>query len=128
MKRMTSLPVMPAPRYKPGRALPAGLETVLGENADRLSGGERRRLGLGRAYLRDAPWLVLDEPTEGLDAGTEARVLDGLVRRLSSRRQGLILVSHRSAPTALCDQVIDVSIATKASGIVIENRDAKVAA
>lgn len=110
------------------RALPAGLGTVLGENADRLSGGERRRLGLARAYLRDAPWLVLDEPTEGLDAGTEARVLDGLLRRLSSRRQGLILVSHRSAPTALCDQVIDASIATKSSGIVIENRDAKVAA
>ena len=92
-------------------ALPAGLNTVLSENGDRLSGGERRRLGLARAYLRDAPWLVLDEPTEGLDADTEARVLDGLARRLASRRQGLILVSHRPAPTALCDQVIDVSVA-----------------
>ncbi|MDB5420384.1 MAG: transporter ATP-binding protein, partial [Brevundimonas sp.] len=87
-------------------ALPAGLDTVLAENGDRLSGGERRRLGLARAYLRDAPWLVLDEPTEGLDAGTEAQVLAGLARRLESRRQGLILVSHRSAPTTLCDQVI----------------------
>ncbi len=110
------------------RGLPAGLDTVLGENADRLSGGERRRLGLARAYLRDAPWMVLDEPTEGLDSETEARVLDGLVRRLSSRRQGLILVSHRSAPTALCEQVIDVSDATSTSGIAIENLGDRVAA
>ena len=110
------------------RALPAGLDAILGENADRLSGGERRRLGLARAYLRDAPWLVLDEPTEGLDGETEARVLDHLVRRLDSRRQGLILVSHRSAPTALCDRVIDLSVTTSPDTIVIEDRSVKVAA
>jgi len=110
------------------RALPAGLETILGENGDQLSGGERRRLGLARAYLRDAPWLVLDEPTEGLDRETEARVLDGLAHRLSTRRQGLILVSHRSAPTALCDQVIDVSVATSSGGNTIENQRVRVAA
>ena len=90
-------------------ALPNGLDTVLGDNADSLSGGERRRLGLARAYLRPAPWLVLDEPTEGLDAATEARVLAGLNRRLVTHRQGLILVSHRSAPVALCDQVLDLA-------------------
>ena len=110
------------------RALPGGLDTALGENADRLSGGERRRLGLARAYLRDAPWLVLDEPTEGLDRETEARVLDGLVRRIASRRQGLILVSHRSAPTALCDRVIDLSVETAPDTIVIEDRGVRVAA
>lgn len=110
------------------RALPAGLDTVLGENADRLSGGERRRLGLARAYLRDAPWLVLDEPTEGLDSETEARVLDGLLRRIASRRQGLILVSHRSAPTALCDRVINLSVATSPDRIVIDDRAVRVAA
>lgn len=104
-------------------ALPAGLDTVLGENGDRLSGGERRRLGLARAYLRDAPWLVLDEPTEGLDAGTEAQVLEGLARRLASRRQGLILVSHRSAPTALCDRVIDVSVETGVGNTLVVCRD-----
>lgn len=92
------------------RALSGGLDAVLGENGDRLSGGERRRLGLARAYLRDAPWLVLDEPTEGLDRETEGRVLDGMVRRLLLRRQGLIMVSHRAAPTALCDRVIDLSV------------------
>ena len=86
------------------RALPNGLDRVLGDNADRLSGGELRRLGLVPAYLRDAPWLVLDEPTEGLDAETEAQGMDGLARRLASRRQGLILVNHRFAPTALCNR------------------------
>lgn len=110
------------------RALPAGLDTILDENADRLSGGERRRLGLARAYLRDAPWLVLDEPTEGLDGETEARVLDRLVRRIASRCQGLILVSHRSAPTALCDRVIDLSVTTSPDTIVIEDRSVRVAA
>ena len=109
-------------------ALPAGLDTVLSENGDRLSGGERRRLGLARAYLRDAPWLVLDEPTEGLDAATETRVLDGLTHHLSTRRQGLILVSHRSAPTALCDRVVDVSVTLSPGGIPIGGRDVRAAA
>ncbi len=80
----------------------AGLDTPVGVNGEQLSGGERRRLGLARAYLRDAPWLVLDEPTEGLDAATEAKVLERLDRRLTGRGQGLILISHRAAPVALC--------------------------
>lgn len=91
------------------RAAPGGLDAPLGENGARLSGGERRRLGLARAYLRPAPWLVLDEPTEGLDAATEARVLDRLAQRLQRTGQGLILVSHRPAPLALCDQTLTVS-------------------
>ncbi|MEN5114634.1 ATP-binding cassette domain-containing protein [Brevundimonas diminuta] len=91
------------------RAAPGGLDAPLGENGARLSGGERRRLGLARAYLRPAPWLVLDEPTEGLDASTEARVLERLAQRLQRTGQGLILVSHRPAPLALCDQTLTVS-------------------
>lgn len=91
------------------RAAPAGLNAPLGENGARLSGGERRRLGLARAYLRAAPWLVLDEPTEGLDAATEARVLERLTARLERTGQGLILVSHRPAPLALCDRRLTVT-------------------
>lgn len=91
------------------RAAPAGLNAPLGENGAQLSGGERRRLGLARAYLRPAPWLVLDEPTEGLDAATEARVLERLTARLERTRQGLILVSHRPAPLALCDRRLTVT-------------------
>ncbi|MDK2748840.1 MAG: ATP-binding cassette domain-containing protein [Brevundimonas sp.] len=90
------------------RADPAGLDARVGPNGERLSGGERRRLGLARAYLRSAPWLVLDEPTEGLDPTTEARVLTALDRRLKHSGQGLIVVSHRPAPTQLCDRVIRV--------------------
>jgi len=88
------------------RADPAGLDAPVGPNGERLSGGERRRLGLARAYLRPAFWLVLDEPTEGLDPATEARVLTALDHRLKTAGQGLILVSHRPAPTRLCDQVL----------------------
>jgi ATP-binding cassette, subfamily C, bacterial CydC len=90
------------------RRLPTGLDTWLGEGAGRLSGGERRRLALARALLRFADWLLLDEPTEGLDAATEALVLERLDRRLAANGQGLIVVSHRPAPLALCPKVLTV--------------------
>lgn len=86
------------------RAAPMGLDTPVGHDGMRLSGGERRRLTLARAYLRHAPWLVLDEPTEGLDADTERRVVDRLVARLDRTGQGLILVSHRPEPLAICER------------------------
>lgn len=98
------------------RADPLGLDALIGPNGERLSGGERRRLGLARAYLRDAPWLVLDEPTEGLDAETESRVLAALDKRLSSRGQGLILVSHRAAPMGLC------TVQARIEGVEVDGR------
>ena len=91
------------------RALPQGLDTWIGENGERLSGGERRRLSLARALLRDAPWLLLDEPTEGLDPATEALVVERLDARLKRTGQGLVLVSHRPAPRTLCDQELPIS-------------------
>lgn len=87
------------------RQAPGGLDAPVGSDGRKLSGGERRRLGLARAYLRPAPWLVLDEPTEGLDAQTEAQVLAALDRRLRASGQGLILISHRKAPLDLCDHI-----------------------
>ncbi|MBW8733920.1 MAG: ATP-binding cassette domain-containing protein [Asticcacaulis sp.] len=89
-------------------ALPRGLDTWLGDGGITLSGGERRRLSLARAYLRDAPVLVLDEPTEALDAKTEAYVVDRLRDRLARTNQGLILISHRAAPRVLTDTVIGI--------------------
>lgn len=86
--------------------LPGGLDGWLGENGARLSGGERRRLGLARALLRPAPWLLLDEPTEGLDSDTEALVLRRLAARLARDGQGALIVTHRPAPLALCRRII----------------------
>lgn len=90
------------------RAEPLALDMRVGPNGERLSGGERRRLGLARAYLRNAPWLVLDEPTAGLDAATEARVMTALKHRLTERGQGLILISHKPGPMELCDPCLHV--------------------
>ncbi|MEH6663428.1 MAG: ATP-binding cassette domain-containing protein [Brevundimonas sp.] len=87
---------------------PRGLDAPVGPGGEFLSGGERRRLALARACLRDAPWLLLDEPTEGLDAATESRVIEALERRLARTGQGLLLVSHRQAPLGLCTRQIGI--------------------
>lgn len=84
------------------RALPGGLDAWVGENGERLSGGERRRLALARAYCADAPWLLLDEPSEGVDAETESLLAARLDVRLRRTGQGLLLVSHRPNMVALC--------------------------
>jgi ATP-binding cassette subfamily C protein CydC len=91
------------------RRLPHGLATWIGDGGEVLSGGERRRLSLARAYLRPAPWLLLDEPTEGLDRRTEAELVAALDRRLARTGQGVVIVSHRPAPLALCPLTLDVS-------------------
>jgi ATP-binding cassette subfamily C protein CydC len=95
------------------RAAPDGLSTYLGDDGERLSGGERRRLALARAYLRDAPWLLLDEPTEGLDPATEAAVVARLDARLRRTGQGLVVVSHRAAPLAICGRTIQLGVQEK---------------
>lgn len=91
------------------RSLPQGLQTWIGDGGDHLSGGERKRLSLARAYLRPSPWLLLDEPTEGLDHATETAFVAALAERLERTGQGLILVSHRAEPLTLCTVSIDVS-------------------
>lgn len=83
------------------RQMPLGLDTPIGEGGGFLSGGERKRLSLARALLAGRPWLVLDEPTEGLDPTTEAAVVAALDVWLKETGTGLILVSHRPAPLAL---------------------------
>ena len=64
------------PRLHP--SLPDGYETELGEGGAQLSGGERQRICVARAFIRDAPILILDEPTSSIDSKTEAVILDAL--------------------------------------------------
>ncbi|MET3722497.1 ATP-binding cassette domain-containing protein [Sphingomonas trueperi] len=91
------------------RAMPAGLETSLAEAGGTLSGGERKRLSLARALLAGRPWLLLDEPSEGLDAATEAELVHRVDAWLQSTGAGLVLVSHRPAPLALATDRIDIA-------------------
>ena len=88
------------------KALPAGFDTPLGDRGAGLSGGQRQRIALARAFLRDAPLLLLDEPTSNLDVESEAAVIDA-VERLKDGRT-VILVAHRPALMALADRVITV--------------------
>jgi ATP-binding cassette subfamily B protein len=67
----------------------------------RLSGGERQRIALARAFLKDAPILILDEPTSSVDASTEARILEALERLLQGRTA--FLIAHRPSLLARCD-------------------------
>ena len=86
------------------RALPQGYETSVGEGAARLSAGEKQRLNLARAFLRNAPLLLLDEPTTALDAANEALVAPAL-RDLRAGRTTL-LVTHRRALLAGVDWIL----------------------
>lgn len=92
------------------RSLPDWLDAWVGEGGARLSGGERRRLSLARALLRRVPWLVLDEPVEGLDPPTARQLVAALEARLQCTGQGLILVSHREEPAILCSGGLSLGI------------------
>ena len=85
-------------------ALPGGYDTVVGDGGRPLSPGERRRIGLARAFLRDAPLVVLDEPTADLDPRTVAIVSDA-VRRLEMRRT-VLLIAHRPELVQHADRVV----------------------
>jgi len=84
-----------------------GMHTWVGENGARVSGGEARRIALARVYLKNAPILLLDEPTEGLDAETEVDVLQAL--RQISQDKTLLIVTHRKTGLELVDKVYQIS-------------------
>ncbi len=89
------------------RALPDGYATLLGPGGTGLSGGQRQRIGIARVLLRDPPVLVLDEPTTGLDAESEARVLAGITSLVEGRTTVLITHSLALARTADLVAVLD---------------------
>ena len=83
--------------------LPEGLDTWVGESGVKVSGGEARRIALARLYLKNAPILILDEPTEGLDSDTERDVFKALA--IFARDKTVIMVTHREAGLGLVDIV-----------------------
>ena len=86
--------------------LPNGYDTPVGELGDTLSGGERQRLGLARAFLHDAPFLLLDEPTSNLDSLNEAVILKSLHEERENKT--VVLVSHRRSTMGIVDKVYSV--------------------
>ena len=86
--------------------LPAGYETQVGERGIRLSGGERQRIALARAFLKDAPILILDEPTSSVDLETEAVIMEAMRNLMQGRT--CFLISHRLSPLKDCDTILHI--------------------
>jgi ATP-binding cassette subfamily B protein len=86
--------------------LPQGYQTLVGERGMRLSGGERQRIALARAFLKDAPVLILDEPTSAVDVRTEALILEA-IRRLMRGRTAF-LIAHRLSTLTDCDLLLKI--------------------
>lgn len=86
--------------------LPRGYDTPVGELGATLSGGERQRIGLARAFLHDAPLMLLDEPTSNLDSLSEGVILKALRENRGS--QTVILVSHRKSTLAVADRAYEI--------------------
>ena len=86
--------------------LPNGYDTQVGELGETLSGGERQRIGLARAFLHDAPFMLLDEPTSNLDSLNEAVILRSLKEESSGKT--VVLVSHRASTMRIADESYSV--------------------
>src|SRR5204862_3274613 len=84
--------------------LPEGYDTQVGERGMRLSGGERQRISLARAFLKDAPILILDEPTSSVDLKTETAIVDAMERLMQGRTT--FLITHRPSTLKYCDAIL----------------------
>jgi ATP-binding cassette subfamily C protein len=86
--------------------LPNGYDTKVGELGDTLSGGEKQRIGIARAFLHDAPFILLDEPTSNLDSLNEGIILKSL--KESSEKKTIVLVSHRTSTMNVADVIYEM--------------------
>ena len=87
-------------------SLPNGYDTLVGELGDTLSGGEKQRIGVARAFLHDAPFILLDEPTSNLDSLNEAVILRSLAEERASKT--VVLVAHRASTMRIADTTYSV--------------------
>jgi len=87
-------------------SLPEGYGTAVGERGMRLSGGERQRISLARAFLKDAPILILDEPTSAVDVKTEAAIMEAMERLVEGRTT--FMIAHRLSTLENCDLRIEL--------------------
>jgi ATP-binding cassette subfamily B protein len=87
-------------------ALPDGYATQVGERGMRLSGGERQRISLARAFLKDAPILVLDEPTSSVDIRTEAVIMEAMERLMAGRTS--FMIAHRLSTLDVCERRLEI--------------------
>ena len=86
--------------------LPKGYDTEVGELGDTLSGGEKQRIGIARAFLHDAPMILMDEPTSNLDSLNEGIILKSL--KESAKKKTVVLVSHRVSTMNVADVVYEM--------------------
>ncbi len=84
--------------------LPQGYDTVIGENGKTLSGGERQRLSIARAFLKDAPVILLDESTASLDPENETKIQQALGRLIQDKT--VLIIAHRLRSVASCDKIV----------------------
>jgi ATP-binding cassette, subfamily B, bacterial len=87
-------------------ALPDGYGTLVGERGMRLSGGERQRISLARAFLKDAPILILDEPTSSVDVKTEAAIMEAMERLMRGRTS--FMIAHRLSTLDVCERRLEI--------------------
>ena len=88
------------------QTLPDGYDTKVGELGDTLSGGEKQRIGIARAFLHDAPFLLMDEPTSNLDSLNEGIILKSI--REACKTRTVVLVSHRKSTMNVADEVYEM--------------------
>ena len=86
--------------------LPDGYDTRVGERGMRLSGGERQRISLARAFLKDAPILILDEPTSSVDVKTESLIMEATEHLMRGRTS--IMIAHRLSTLSHCDEIVEI--------------------
>ena len=84
--------------------LPQGYDTVIGENGKTLSGGERQRLSIARAFLKDAPIILLDESTASIDPENETKIQEAIGKLIENKT--VLIIAHRLRSIAECDKIV----------------------